>query len=369
MSVRQFEVVSSRGAYPVRIGAGLLDGTGPAIAALGRVRSVALVTDENVSGLYADRVASSIGDAGMRAHTFTLPAGERAKSWPEAGALLEAFAERGIARDDAVMALGGGVVGDVAGFCASVYMRGLDVFQVPTTLLAAVDSSIGGKTGVDLPQGKNLAGAFWPPVAVLADTDCLATLPESEWRSGTAEVVKSAVLAGEAAVGRLENQAAALAVREGSAVVDAVAMAAGLKARIVSDDEREGGAREALNYGHTLGHAIENVAGYGSIAHGIAVAEGMRFAMRLAERLAVSDPGWTARQERLLDRAGLSSTGCPYDAAALLTAMHRDKKARGGEVRFVLSRGPGEWVIVPVGDAVVAAALSQWCGRDSDETT
>lgn len=360
MSPRQLDVLSARGAYPVRIGSGLLAETGSIAAARG-ARMVALVTDENVGPLLAAQAVSSLEASGIRSRVFTLPAGERAKSWTEAGRLVEAFSERGIARDDMVVALGGGVVGDVAGFCASVYMRGLELLQLPTTLLAQVDSSIGGKTGVDLPRGKNLAGSFWPPVAVLADTDCLETLADGEWRSGMAEVVKSAILDGEESVAMLERRMSAIGAREASAVEHAVAMAAGLKVRIVSGDEREGGAREALNYGHTLGHAIEKVAGFGAVPHGVAVAEGIRFAARLAESVIGADPGWTGRQDGLLDAAGLVSSGCRLEPAELLSAMRSDKKTRGGEVRFVLSGGPGVWQVAPVGDSVVEAALARWC--------
>jgi 3-dehydroquinate synthase len=275
--------------------------------------------------------------------------------------LLEAFSERGIGRDDVVIALGGGVVGDLAGFCAATYARGIGLVQVPTTLLAQVDSSIGGKTGVDLPRGKNLVGAFWPPLAVITDTTCLESLPEAEWASGLAEVAKSAILDGESSFGTLSRDSAALAGRDASAVDRAVLMAAALKVRIVSDDERESGAREALNLGHTLGHAIEQVAGYGVVAHGVAVAEGIRFAARLAEEVLRVDPGWAAEQDRLLEGLGLVRGGCAYAPAEILSAMRADKKARGGEIRFVMSTGPGEWQVRPVTDAVLMAGLDKWC--------
>ena len=355
-------VVSGRGSYPVRIGPGILDGVGRSLVVSG-VRSVAFVTDTTVGALYGESVSASLSDAGIDAVRLDVPPGETAKSWFRAGVLLEEMSERGLNRDDAVVALGGGVVGDLAGFCAAVYMRGIGVFHVPTTLLAQVDSSIGGKTGLDLPRGKNLVGAFWPPLGVLADTSCLATLGDGEWRSGMAEVVKSAILDDVLSLEGLENDADALVERDAGAVERAVFMAAGLKTRVVSKDEREGGARLALNYGHTLGHAIERVAGYGSVPHGIAVAEGMRFAARLAERLGAGDRAWSERQDRLLESLGLVRTGCPYDAAALVSAMRSDKKVRAGEVRFVLSTGPGQWVANPVGDAALAAALSEWCSE------
>jgi 3-dehydroquinate synthase len=314
-----------------------------------------------VGVLYGARVLASLREAGIDAIVLEVPPGETAKSWTRAGELLGEMSGSGLDRDAAVVALGGGVVGDLAGFCAAVYMRGIGVLQVPTTLLAQVDSSLGGKTGLDLPRGKNLVGAFWPPLAVLSDTGCLATLDPGEWRSGMAEVVKSAILADVGAFEDVERDAGALVERDAGAVERAVLMAAGFKARVVSRDERDAGEREALNYGHTLGHAIERVAGYGVVPHGIAVAEGIRFAAFLAERLRVADAAWSERQGRLLDAVGLTRTGCPYDAGELLSAMRTDKKVRAGQVRFVLSSGPGRWESRPVGDAALSGALSEWC--------
>ncbi|MDO8915432.1 MAG: 3-dehydroquinate synthase [Coriobacteriia bacterium] len=352
-------VSSSTGSYPVRIGSGVLRDIGSSVAGCG-VRSVAIITDTTVKGLYADEAVASLREAGVSVVVLEVPPGETAKSWSRAGELLQEMSGLALNRDDAVIALGGGVIGDLAGFCAAVYMRGIGVFQVPTTLLAQVDSSIGGKTGLDLPRGKNLVGSFWPPLGVLTDTGCLATLGPGEWRSGMAEVAKSAILDGVPSLEGLERDAAALGERAAGAVERAVVMAAGFKARVVSHDEREAGMREALNYGHTLGHAIERVAGYGAVAHGIAVAEGMRFAARLAERIGVGDPAWSVRQDHLLDSLGLTRTGCPYDAAALLSAMRSDKKVRAGEIRFVLSTGPGLWEARPIGDAELTATLSEW---------
>ncbi|MBE0476011.1 MAG: 3-dehydroquinate synthase [Coriobacteriia bacterium] len=342
--------------YLVRVGPGLLEAVGASVRALG-ARSAAVISDETVAELYGERVRDSLERAGVRCAEVLVPPGETSKSWDRAGRVLSELARAGLERDGAVVALGGGVVGDLGGFCASVYMRGVPVVQVPTTLLAAVDSAIGGKTGVDLPAGKNLVGTFWQPAEVLADTSVLQTVRESEWRSGLAEVAKSALLAGEAELAAIEAGAAALEAREERAVLDAVRMAAGLKARVVGEDERETGPREALNYGHTLGHALEAVLGYGTVPHGHAIAEGMRFAARLAERLLGVGPAVGARQDALLDALGLPPL--PYDADpdALLRAMAADKKARGGEIRFVLLRLPGEWSVVPVGSDVLAEEL------------
>jgi 3-dehydroquinate synthase len=241
-----------------------------------------------------------------------------------------------------------------------VYVRGIPVVQVPTTLLAQVDSSLGGKTGVDLPAGKNLAGAFWQPSAVVSDTTVLATLPDAEWTSGLVEVAKSALLAGEAETAQLESAARHLLMRDHVAVQDAVLMAAGFKASVVGGDERESGDRECLNLGHTLGHAIERVLGYGVVSHGIAVAAGMRFAARLAEDVFGAAPELTSRTEALLDALGATYT-VPADVAAetLFDAMLSDKKTRGGVIRFVLLRAPGDWAVVPVEAAVVMRHLER----------
>ncbi len=363
MSGHLLTVASSRGAYEVHIGPGAMAGLGATVAGSSEARVAAVVSDTNAMRLFGESAERSLSGAGLRVLTVEIAAGEASKSWSQAGKVLEALSEGGLERDDVVVALGGGVVGDLAGFCAATYMRGVGVVQVPTTLLAQVDSAIGGKTGVDLPLGKNLAGAFWPPMAVVADTSCLLTLPPLEWRSGIAEVAKSAILDGEPSVETLEAGAAGLTERDPGAVERAVVMAASLKVRTVSADERESGARESLNLGHTLGHAIEKVAGYGSVAHGVAVAEGMRFAARVAEHELGSDPRWTARQDALLTALGLERTGCAYSVEALLSAMRSDKKVRAGAVRMVLSRGPGDWVVRHVQDELLDEELHAWCDR------
>lgn len=355
------------GSYAIEVGDGALGRLGEAVlgARGGRPPTAcALVTDEVVGPLVAERARGALAAAGIPCALITVPAGEATKSWAWAGLLLEEFSERGMGRDSVVVALGGGVVGDLAGFAAATYLRGVPVFQVPTTLLAMVDSSIGGKTGVDLPRGKNLAGAFWPPAAVVIDPSLLATLPESEWRSGFGEVVKSAALAGEVAFELLEREAARIVAHEPDAVGRAVLMCVHLKSRIVEGDERESDAREALNYGHTLAHALERELGYGVVPHGVAVADGMRFAARLAVTLGVAPAAWAERQERLLDAFGLARIDAACDPDALLAAMHSDKKARSGQVRMVLSTRPGAWETLAVDDAALLRALQQWCGAE-----
>lgn len=356
-------VRSTGGGYAAVVGRGLLGGLGERLrGVLPHVTRVAIVSDASVAPLYAPAAEASLRTAGLAVTLLTVPAGEGSKSWEQAGELLGAFAAEGLERTSAVVALGGGVVGDLAGFCAATYLRGLPVVQVPTTLLAHVDSSIGGKTGVDLPQGKNLVGAFWPPVLVLADTSTLGSLSEVEWRSGLAEVAKSAVLAGEREMVWLEEHAARLVRRDPEAVDLAVELCVAFKARVVSGDERESGDRECLNLGHTLGHAIEAVAGYGVVPHGLAVADGMRFAARLAERLGLADSAWTCRQEALLDSLSLVAGGAAFNREALDEKMRSDKKVRGGRVRFALALAPGICEVREIDDDVLAERLAAWTG-------
>jgi 3-dehydroquinate synthase len=323
-------------------------------------RKIALVSDSNVDKLFGAQVGAKLISAGYEVFPLTFPAGESSKNWNVAGELLEALAEAGLDRTDIVAALGGGVVGDLAGFAAATYLRGVRFVQMPTTLLAQVDSSVGGKTGVDLRAGKNLAGAFKQPLLVLADIDVLASLSEREWRSGLAEVAKSAVIDGEPFMAWLEEHAAELLGRDPVVVEEAVKRSVAFKARIVSADEKEAGARECLNYGHTFGHAIENVAGYGAIPHGLAVAEGMRFAVRLAVEVAGAPRELVRRQDRLLDALGLETFSSAWPVADLFEAMRSDKKARSGAVRFVLASKPGSWTCSAVDERVIREHLAAW---------
>ena len=357
--------------YDVAVGAGLIDALGHHVSVAVSTSHVVLVSDETVFGLLGQRAVDSLEAAGMRVSVCRVPAGESSKSWAMAGGLLDTFAASGADRGSCVVALGGGVVGDLAGFCAAVYMRGIPVVQVPTTLLGQVDSSIGGKTGVDLDAGKNLVGAFWPPRLVVADTSVLATLPEAEWTNGLTEAAKAALLEGDEALGRFESRVSGLLARDAAVVEAMVTEAAAFKARIVSADLREADVRECLNLGHTLGHALEVTAGYERLPHGLAVAEGMRFAALLAERETGAVPGLTARTGSLLDSIGatreaflarVAGVASALTPDVLLSAMKSDKKARSGVIRFVLVERPGLWRAVPLGDDVVLAALRAWCG-------
>ena len=365
--VARVGVAGGAGGYEVMIGPGLLAEAGARIREATGARVGALVSDETVDALHGAAVAESLAHAGVRVVRVVVAPGEESKSWERAGELLERFAEGGLDRTSAVVALGGGVVGDLAGFCASAYMRGVALVHLPTTLLAQVDSAIGGKTAVDLAAGKNLAGAFWPPRLVVADTDTLATLTERELTNGLVEAAKGALLAGAEELRAFEDDVAALRAGEAAAVGRIVVQAAAFKAGIVSADERESGLRESLNLGHTLGHAIERVAGYGAVSHGLAVAEGMRFAAVLAERLSGAPPETAAHTEAVLDGIGASraafcaeSGACRLEPERLLEAMKADKKSRAGAVRFVLLRRPGEWSVVPIDDDVLVDALARW---------
>lgn len=346
--------------YEVSIGDGVLSRTGELVRPWVSGGKAALITDTNVAERYGLLVSASLARAGFEVLDLSVAAGERSKSWQNAGELLEALADHGVGRTDIVVALGGGVVGDLAGFVAATYLRGIAFAQVPTTLLAMVDSAVGGKTGVDLRAGKNLAGAFKQPVAVVADTSTLRSLPEAEWRSGLAEVAKSGIVDSEEFFAWLEDNVSALVERDPDVVAEAVRRCVEFKARVVGRDEKEEGPRECLNYGHTLGHAIEAVAGYGVVSHGAAVAEGIRFAARLSMDVTGADASFVKRQDRLLAGLGLASLPGYLEPERVLTAMHSDKKARDGAVRFVVVSEPGEWRCEPVSDVTLSAHLDAW---------
>lgn len=350
--------------YDVRIGAGLLDKLGESLVAAGIIASgtrMLVITDTNVGPLYLARAKASLAAVGARVSEITVPAGEETKSVEVANEIWEAMARLSLGRDCVVVALGGGVVGDLAGFVAATYMRGVPVVQVPTTLLAMVDSSVGGKTAVNLPEGKNLVGAFHQPAYVCADTDTLASLDEREWKCGCGEIAKCATIDGDDFFFWLSGEATALAQRDADVVVEAIARCVVFKANVVAQDVTErAGVRECLNYGHTLGHAIEAEAGFGTFSHGAAVAEGMRFAAQLARELVGASDDFTEAQGQLLDDLGLFPLAWQAPADDLLAAMKRDKKTRGGVVRFVLASDVGAWQTVSVDDETILRHLGQW---------
>lgn len=349
------------------IGEGLMSRCGELLRPWTPATKAVLITDTTVAEKYGLVVSAALARADFDVLDLAVSPGESSKSWSNAGDLLEAMADHGVGRTDLVIALGGGVVGDLAGFVAATYLRGIAFAQVPTTLLAMVDSSVGGKTGVDLRAGKNLAGAFKQPIAVIADTAALASLSDPEWQSGLAEVAKSSIIDGEEFLAWLEEHADAVVAREPEVITEAVRRCVEFKARVVGGDEKEEGPRECLNYGHTLGHAIEKVAGYGKVTHGAAVAEGIRFAARLSVELAGADAAFVKRQDRLLAALGLTPLSVSLTPAAVFDAMRSDKKAREGSVRFVLAEQPGEWACEPVADVTLEAHLEAWAATKKGE--
>jgi 3-dehydroquinate synthase len=319
--------------YPILIGSGLLSRRDLLEPHLRR-RDVMVVTNEVVGPIYLDPVRALL--AGSRVATVALPDGEQHKTMATVNHVLDALVEARYGRDCVVLALGGGVVGDIAGFAASIYQRGVDFIQVPTTLLAQVDSSVGGKTGVNHPGGKNLLGAFHQPVCVLSDTDTLRTLPDRELAAGCAEVVKYGLIADADLFAWLEEHAEALLRRDGAALGHVIRRSCELKAGIVGQDEREHGRRALLNLGHTFGHAIELHAGYGEWLHGEAVAAGTCMAAEFSARLGTLDPLEVDRIRRLFRRLQLPVAPPLADPGKFLSAMGMDKKVVAGQIRLVL---------------------------------
>lgn len=342
--------------YEVRVGYGLIARAGELIRPIARGTRAAVVADETVAGLYGVAIMRSLADAGLQATLLTVPPGEGAKSFAELERLCDRLLALGLDRKDLIIALGGGVIGDLAGFAAAIYMRGVDVVQVPTSLLAQVDSSVGGKTAIDTPRGKNLIGAFWQPRLVLADLDALVSLPARELRAGWAEVLKYGLLGDAAFFKRLETGGL------GGDLADAVARSIEMKAEIVAEDPRETGRRALLNLGHTFAHALEAEVGFdGSLRHGEAVAIGMAQAFRLSGRLGFCPDADVRRAATAIAAAGLPTTmaqvpRAPFLAERLAAHMGRDKKAEGGELVLVLAHG--------VGDAFVARGIDRAAVRD-----
>lgn len=347
------------GDCPVVVRRGALDELGAILAPRVRGRVAAVVTDSNVGPLYAARAAAALGAAGFRAAVREIPAGEGSKTVANLAALWDFLHGAGVSRQDVVVALGGGVVGDLAGFAAATWLRGVAVAQVPASLLAFVDSSIGGKTAVDLPAGKNLAGAFHQPVAVVADPLLLRTLPAREFAQGMAEVVKYGCIRDADFFAWLEARAGAPFSDED--VERVIATCAAHKAAVVDADEREGGLRATLNFGHTVGHAVEKVLGYGAVPHGEAVAIGMVAAAKIGEALGRTGPGAAARIAALLARLSLPTRLAEraegVDPAALMDAMMSDKKKLGAEIRFVLLDRIGACSVVPLAPGTIAGLL------------
>ena len=356
MMARTLHVELGSRRYPITIGSGLL-GQAPLLAGLAPGKHALIITDENVAAHWLAPLQAAL--AAKSVHTLVLPPGEQEKNLQRFGEVIEALAALGASRDATVFALGGGVVGDLAGFAAACWMRGVRFVQLPTTLLAMVDSSVGGKTAVDLPSGKNLVGAFHQPAAVLADIDTLGTLPERELQSGLAEVIKYGAIFDVGFISWLERHIDALLARDPAALTEAIARSCRHKAGVVARDEQEQGERMLLNFGHTFGHAIEVEQGYGGLLHGQAVAVGMAVAARLSAQVRRAPVADAERLVALLRRAGLPTT-LPegLDPQALVARMKLDKKSVSGSPRLILWRGIGRAEIVrDVPEAAIVQAL------------
>jgi 3-dehydroquinate synthase len=354
------EIALGDRSYPILIGPHLLEDR-PALQTHIKARQLLIVTNEVVAPLYLATLRASLDD--RRTASVVLPDGEQHKTLDSLARIIDALVDARMNRDAAVVALGGGVVGDMAGFAAACYQRGIDYVQIPTTLLALVDSSVGGKTAVNHPQAKNMIGAFHQPRCVIADTRTLATLPDREYRAGIAEIVKYGLICDADFFAWLEANAAALLAKEDAAVMHAVRRSCEIKAQVVGADEREQGLRAILNLGHTFGHAIETAAGYGNWLHGEAVAAGMVVATDLSERLGWLPAADRMRAVRLLERFGLPVQAPRIGAARARELMGMDKKVLDGKVRLVLLRKLGQAdVVADYGKAAFESTLREHFG-------
>ncbi len=354
--MRTIEVAVPGAPYEVRVGRGLL-GDPAQLPELPGAEKAFVVSDANVAGLYGESLSAALAGLGLPAVPLTVAPGEATKSLETAQVLYQQLAMQEAHRDDPIVALGGGVVGDLAGFVAATYMRGVPFLQVPTTLLAQVDASIGGKVGVNLTRGKNLVGAFHQPRRVIADVDALATLDDREFRSGLAEVAKYGFAVDPGILDVLESALGEVVQRDPDRLEDLVARCAAAKGAIVGEDERERGRRAFLNYGHTLGHALERLDDYRGRSHGEAVAVGMAFAARLAADLGMCDPALVGRHLRVLASLGLPHGAEGVDVEQVLEVMRLDKKYRHG-LRFALLEDVGRPRLVEdVAEDAVRAAI------------
>jgi 3-dehydroquinate synthase len=331
-------------AYPIHIGAGIVEDPALYRPSIGSGR-VAIVTSDAIAPLYLDRVRAALRAAGADTLDVLVEAGERAKRWEMIDRICEALLAARCGRDTLVVALGGGVVGDLAGFAAAVYQRGVPFIQIPTTLLAQVDSSVGGKTGINHARGKNMIGAFHQPVAVIIDVEVLGTLPDRELSAGLAEVIKHGFILDAGFTAWLEENTERLLARDADALAHAVRRSCEIKAGVVAQDERESGLRALLNFGHTFGHAIETGAGYGTWLHGEAVGAGMVMAAELSRRTGLIGAVDVARVRRLTARCQLPVQGAEMPVDRYLELMAVDKKAAGGKVRFILLEAIGRAVL------------------------
>lgn len=361
MSVRSVPVQLGNRSYVIKIAPGLLQNLGRECARLKLGERCAIITDKNAGKFFAKTVFDSLVRAGFSPMLITVAAGETAKRLQTAGHCYDQLAAHRLERKSFIVALGGGVVGDLAGFVAATWLRGIPFIQVPTTLLAQVDSSVGGKTGVNLPAGKNLVGSFYQPRLVLCDLDTLKTLPEREFRAGLAEVIKYGIIYDAPLFARIERDSPKILKRDKAVLAPIIARCCEIKARVVSVDETETGLRAILNFGHTIGHAIENSSGYGKFLHGEAISIGQVAEARLSQKILRLPAPHAARIENLFKAAGLP-THIELNSAQrkkFFDAMRLDKKSRDGQIRFVLAREIGKVEYgqkVPV--ELIEAALS-----------
>ena len=360
--------------YPILIGAGLFDSPGT-WADLPKASTAMVVTNTTVAPLYASALIGTLSPQFKQVHLVTLPDGEDYKSWKTLNLIFDALLANECDRKTILFALGGGVVGDMTGFAAATYMRGVPFVQIPTTLLAQVDSSVGGKTAINHPLGKNMIGAFYQPLKVVCDLDTLKTLPPRELSTGLAEVIKYGPIADMAFLDWIEKDLAALLARNPAALAHAVKRSCEIKANVVAQDERDYGLRATLNFGHTFGHAIEAGMGFGQWLHGEAVGCGMVMAANLSMRLGLVDSNFVARLTQLIQNAGLPVRGpvLPFDersgndskslsnAERYLKLMRHDKKAEAGEIKFVVIDKPGSATVRGAPDALVCEVIEDCC--------
>jgi 3-dehydroquinate synthase len=354
--IEQVTVHTEGGHYPILIGPSVL-AQAASWAGLPRAAHAVIVSNTTVAPLYADAVAVQLAPHYARVSRVVLPDGEAHKDWQTLNLIFDHLLAEGCDRKTVLFALGGGVVGDITGFAAATYMRGVPFVQLPTTLLAQVDSSVGGKTAVNHPLGKNMIGAFYQPQRVLCDLDTLATLPAREFSAGLAEVIKYGPIADSAFLDWLDTKLDALLARDPDALATAVRRCCEIKAQVVGVDEKEAGLRAILNFGHTFGHAIEAGLGYGEWLHGEAVGCGMVLAAELSVRLGHITPAYAEGLRRLIQRAGLPVRAPALGTARYLQLMRLDKKAEAGEIRFVVIEKPGQAAVQSAPDALVDTVL------------
>jgi 3-dehydroquinate synthase len=343
-AVATLTVALGERSYPIHVGAGLLGRAADLLKPLALERAI-VVTNPIVAGHHLERMQAALAGSGIKSDVIVVPDGEKHKDWSTLYAIHTRLLELKADRSTTIVALGGGVIGDLAGFAAATYQRGVPLIQVPTTLLAQVDSAVGGKTAVNHPLGKNMIGAFYQPRMVLSDTSTIATLNDRDYRAGIAEVIKYGAIRDRALFEWLESNVDALRARDADAVVHAVIESCRIKSEIVATDERETGVRALLNFGHTFGHAIETTTGYAAWLHGEAVAAGMVLASRLSRLAAGLSSSDAARVAALVQRAGLPVKPPQLQSSVWLQAMGRDKKAERGTMRFVLLEALGRGVI------------------------